>query len=75
MFFLLHSLASLFQVEALEGRLAPGSVAGGALMDGITRSSGEGIPQVQVHVAPPVATVSGAVARRVPTSALKMAPA
>jgi hypothetical protein len=40
--------ARRFQVEALEGRLAPGDASGGVLVYGITRSSGEEIPQAQV---------------------------
>src|SRR4029079_4218474 len=39
-----------FQVESLECRLAPGGAPGGVLINGVTRSIGEEIPQV--HVAP-----------------------
>ena len=40
--------ARRFQVEALEGRWAPGGVSGGVLASSLTRHIGEEIPQAQV---------------------------
>ena len=40
--------AGRFQVEALEGRLAPGGQPGGVLRDSMTCHIGEEIPQVHV---------------------------
>jgi hypothetical protein len=65
--------ARRFLVEALEGRLAPGGLSGGVLRDGITRSSGEEIPQA--HVAPLRAAGGGPVAGLVSAAAHKIDPA
>jgi hypothetical protein len=57
--------ARRFQVEALEGRLAPGGLSGGVVNDGITRSGGEEIPQVQVAHVVPLGGAKGEVAHAV----------
>ena len=57
------------QVEALEGRLAPGAGGGGVVLVATSRGLGEEIPQVQV--AHPVHAGGGAVTRPVSARAAR----